>query len=605
MRKLLIEHDKIDAFDIQLAEILVPEADSPVFYLVLLLSRAIRAQHSCLPLSSIDRNDPFGLIHTAHGKKETPFSLQDDFTKLLTSHMAVGDNKPLRFYNDNLYFARYDDYEKVFVNAITSRNALETNLDTEQLKNLLARYFEPTNDIDWQKVACAVACLKRFCIISGGPGTGKTTTVTKLLAILQSLYSKVPLKVQLVAPTGKAAARLSESIANAKQFLKIDSQIAKHIPDTAQTLHRLLGVIHLSTKFRHNKQNPLDVDLVILDEASMVDLAMLAKLFDALPDHARVILLGDKDQLSSVDTGNVLSDLCKPLMLGVDHHYTATTAKALAQLFDTSFHAAQESGYLLNDNLAFLQVSHRFKSDSGIGRLAKAVNSNDINALHQVYSANHSDLQFNALEKGFKAFVERAANNYAVYLSAINQGASITEIHNAFSTYQILCATRVGPYGTNELNAKIEKQLINNNLIKRTGAFYIGMPIMVSENNYQLNLFNGDIGIIIQDENGRLMASFIDDQGAERLISTTRLPQFDIVYAMTIHKSQGSEFNDVAMVLPANSPVVNRQLVYTGITRAKSTFELLSLAGGLEKAMAKTVSRYSGLFERFQANNNA
>lgn len=600
MRKLLIEHDKIDAFDIQLAEILVAESDSPVFYLVLLLSRAVRSQHSCLPLTSIDRDDPFHLALTSHGKKESPFTAQDDFAALLTSHIAVGDDKPLRLYNDNLYFARYDDYEKVFVNAITARNALEPNLDNEQLKNLLSNYFEPTNDIDWQKVACAVACLKRFCIISGGPGTGKTTTVTKLLAILQSLYSKVPLKVQLVAPTGKAAARLSESIANAKQFLNIDSQIAKHIPDTAQTLHRLLGVIHLSNKFRHNQQNPLDVDLVILDEASMVDLAMLAKLFDALPNHARVILLGDKDQLSSVDTGNVLSDLCKPLILGKDHSYSGQTAKQLAQLLDKPISATQQKDYLLNDNLAFLQVSHRFKSDSGIGRLAKAVNSNDINALHQVYSDNFNDLTFSSLETDFKVFIERAASKYEAYLSAIKQGASISEIHSTFANYQVLCATRVGSYGTNELNTKIEKELSNSNLIQRSGAFYIGMPIMVSENNYQLNLFNGDIGIIINDENDRLMASFIDEQGAERVISTTRLPQFDTVYAMTIHKSQGSEFKDVAMVLPANSPVVNRQLVYTGITRAKTSFELISLAGGLERAMAKTVSRYSGLFERFQ-----
>ncbi len=602
MRELLIEYDKIDQFDLNLASILVPDSDSKVFYLVLLLSRAVRSQHSCLPLESIDKDDPFNLALTEYGKKQSPFTSDDDFCALLQAHQSVGEQQPLRLFAKHLYFARYDDYEREFVEAVKARNALSTNFDLTELGNLLSHYFKNSGALDWQKVACAVACLKRFCIISGGPGTGKTTTVTKLLAILQSLYSKVPLKVQLVAPTGKAAARLSESIAGAKQYLNLDSQIAKHIPDTAQTLHRLLGVIHLSNKFRHNRQNPLDVDLVILDEASMVDLAMLAKLFDALPSHARVILLGDKDQLSSVDTGNVLSDLCRPLTLGVDHNYTPETAKALAQLLNMPMNAAKPTSYELNDNLAYLQVSHRFKTDSGIGRLAKAVNSNDLNALNEVYHSNSADLMFSSLESDFKGFIDRAAERYSVYLAAIHNGDSIRDIHLAFANYQVLCATRVGPYGTNELNMKIEKQLGQQQLIKRTGNFYIGMPIMISENNYQLNLFNGDIGIIIEDENGRLMASFIDDQGAERVISTTRLPQFDTVYAMTIHKSQGSEFKHVAMLLPVNSPVLNRQLVYTGITRAKESFELVSLAGGLERAMARTVSRYSGLCARFQRN---
>ena len=604
MRDLLLANEKIDLFDIKLAELLVPDFDANpvVFYTVLLLSRAVRSQHSCLPLDKINLQDPFALALTEHGIKETPFSDYEELVNSIASHHAVGKDKPLRLVGGNLYLARFDDYEAAFVSAVDMRNKEQPQLDLSHLKELLNQYFGQSQTPDWQKVACAIACLKRFCIISGGPGTGKTTTVTKLLAVLQSLYNSVPLKIKLVAPTGKAAARLSESIANAKGHLALDAQLAKQIPDSAQTLHRLLGVIHLSNKFRHHQHNKLDVDLIVLDEASMVDLAMLAKLFSALPDHARVILLGDKDQLSSVDTGNVMADLCKPLLLGKEHAYQKDFAAQLAKLTGVAITTSPKNTYALTDNLAFLQVSHRFKGDSGIGKLAQAVNNNDVTSLNTISQNQYPDLTFTPLETDFRDFIIRAANNYHGYLTEIANRNDVIAIHKAFSSFQVLSATKVGPFGTEQLNLQIEKQLANEGKIIRSGAFYVGMPIMISENNYQLNLFNGDIGIIIRDETGRLMASFIDDNGQARLISTTRLPDFNMVYAMTIHKSQGSEFKHVAMVLPANSAVTNRQLVYTGITRAREQFELVSTSSSLTQAMGRGVSRYSGLFNRFEIN---
>ena len=352
----------------------------------------------------------------------------------------------------------------------------------------------------------------------------------------------MPLKVKLVAPTGKAAQRLSESIVSAKQRLNIEPTLAKLIPDNAQTLHRLLGVIHLSNNFRHHRLNPLDADLVVLDEASMVDVAMLSKFFDALPSHTRVILLGDKDQLSSVDTGNVMSDLCQPLTLGNDHRYTHDICKLLKELTEQGNIGTVNTNYLLNDNLAYLRFSHRFDEKSGIGQLAKAVNKNDIKAITEIKKKPHSDLLFTPLDTEFKQFIQRAAQRYYAYFEAVKLEHSIEQIHHAFSQYQILSATRVGPYGTEQLNNLIERQLVAEQIIKREGQCYVGMPLMINENNYQLNLFNGDIGIVIKDENNRLMASFIDESGKAKLISVTRLPAYDKVYAMTIHKSQGSEF---------------------------------------------------------------
>jgi exodeoxyribonuclease V alpha subunit len=604
MLETLIKYEKIDQFDIYLADLLVPDREQAltVYYSVLLLSRAVRSQHSCLPLNTIDLTDPFKLRHTEYGKAETPFGLIEELYKELASYNAVGQTKPIRIVENNLYFARFDEYEKGFVNAVKLRNNKQVNIDDKDLTKWLNHYFPPTKQPDWQKVACAIACLKPFCIISGGPGTGKTTTVIKLLAVLQSLYKKTPLKIKLVAPTGKAAQRLSESIVGAKQRLSLEQDIATLIPDNAQTLHRLLGVIHLSNQFKHHRLNPIDADLVVLDEASMVDLAMLSKLFDALPENTRVIFLGDKDQLSSVDAGNVMSDLCRPLTLGNDHSYAKEFSLLLSELTGVPHIRTVTSHYSLNDNLAYLQYSHRFDEKSGIGQLAKAVNKNDIAGLADIIKNNPSDLLFTSLETEFKAFIEAAAEHYQLYFDAVKANGSIEDIHKRFASFQILSATRVGPYGTEQLNKLIEKELITRSRITMDGHCYVGMPLMISENNYQLNLFNGDIGIVIKDENNRLMASFIDESGKARLISVTRLPSYDKVYAMTIHKSQGSEFEHVAMVLPANSPVINRQLVYTGITRAKKSFELVATENGLQQAMDRVVSRYSGLYSRFQSS---
>lgn len=600
MLDLLIKYEKVDTLDIQFTTLIEPNTEHPIFYLILLLSRAVRLQHSCLPLSMIDIDDPFCLNYTDHQRKETVFDSLTHIQTLLQHHDAVGQEKPLTLYQGHLYLSRFDAYERNFVQAVTLRNQQNTEIDLNQVSALLEHYFPDEQGPNWQKVACAAACLKRFSIISGGPGTGKTTTVTKLLAILQSLYASVPLKVKLVAPTGKAAARLSESIVSAKQYLQIDTQIAKHIPETAFTLHRLLGVIYLSNQFRHNKHNLLDVDLLVLDEASMVDLSMLAKLFEALPTHTRVIMLGDKDQLSSVDAGNVMADLCAPLTFGRDHTYSAQFAKQLAELCNMPLGVNNNTQYQLNDNLSFLQFSHRFQATSGIGQLAKAVNNNDINALNQIRNSSLSDLTFTAIESQFKSFIDYATNQYSHFINLAKQGAAYHEVHKAFASFQILSSTRLGPFGVNNLNRLVEKQLLNDGHIINTGHYYVGMPLMISENNYQLNLFNGDIGILILDGKNRLMSSFIDENGEQRLISTTRLPAFEKVYAMTIHKSQGSEFDEVAMVLGQSTGTVNKQLVYTGITRAKSRFQLVAVKGALEYAMSRNVARYSGLFQRFQ-----
>jgi exodeoxyribonuclease V alpha subunit len=625
----LTDEHRVRVVDVKLAELLsgtnAQQGYDDLFYIILMLCLSQQSQHSCLTLTEVDWTNPFNLRQSDFTKLEgtqpdtlSPFS--DDFTTeaaigYLVSHHSVGEQKPLQLFNQRLYFSRLAGYEQTLAQRLLTMSERQLNIDDAVLAQLLTRYFpdDPSIDIDWQKVACAIAATKGFSVITGGPGTGKTTTVTKLLAILQSLYQAAPLSIKLVAPTGKAAARLTESILGAKNKLsEIPDDINALIPQSAQTIHRLLGVKPFTNKFRHDKSNPLHVDVLIIDEASMVDLSLMAKLIEALPDHARLILLGDKDQLASVDTGSVMSDLCQGLVLGQTPRYSKVRCEQLITLcFNgaVKLNAQSQSEFKLADCIAFLQHSYRFDAKSGIGQLALAVNTNNrgiLNYVEQQSSEGHfSDiiLDYDFVSTPIEKLVNSAASHYANYLTLIAQGASVAQVHAAFASYQLLAAVREGDYGVNSLNQRIERVLQQHGLISvnPNQRHYIGMPIMVSQNDYQLKLFNGDIGILMPDDSGQLKALFIDEQGNERAFSPARLPAHDKVYVMTIHKSQGSEFSYTAMVLPPLKQAsigINRQLVYTGITRAKQTFELVADKKVLQLAMGKSVSRASGLYER-------
>ncbi|CAH9054825.1 RecBCD enzyme subunit RecD [Pseudoalteromonas holothuriae] len=609
---ILLQQSRIRHADLGLAKLLNYQRIDENFYVILLLLRAEQQQHSCLVFDDVDWFDPFLLKICQLDSPQAPWLANEALViwQQLAIHPAIGEGKPLVLFRDKLYLSRLANYEALLAERFLLMQKQPLSVDQKMLKKLLNAYFPSKQEetIDWQKVACAMAAISGFCVITGGPGTGKTTTVTKLLAILQSLYIQAPLTIKLVAPTGKAAARLSESILGAKAKLGLDEKLYELIPEQAQTIHRLLGVIPQSNQYRHNQFNPLHLDLLIIDEASMVDLSLLAKLMQALPKHARLILLGDKDQLASVDTGSVLSDLCQQLLLNSQPSYS----QALCDKLNTLCFAGkaqlqgQDSEFALSDSVAFLQKSHRFDSRSGIGQLALAVNNNDTKLLRQTLNKGYDDIALMALtNEQYQALIERSAEQYGVYLQLMHQGADVIAIHRAFAQYQLLAALREGPYGVEQLNRRIEQALYVKQLIQPTTRHYAGQPIMVVENDYQLKLFNGDIGILLIDEQGQLKATFIDEQGGVRAFYPARLPRHENVYVMTIHKSQGSEFAHTAMILPPlqrSSIGINRQLVYTGITRAKSYFELVAQEQVLLNAMNRSVSRCSGLRDRLMKN---
>lgn len=419
--------------------------------------------------------------------------------------------------------------------------------------------------VNWQKVAAAVALTRRFSVISGGPGTGKTTTVTKLLASLvtQAQQDNKNIAIKLVAPTGKAAARLTESIGQAVQSIGLAPEVKEAIPTDASTLHRLLGYIPNQVDFRHNKSNPLHLDVLVVDEASMVDLPMMARLLDAVPEHARVILLGDKDQLASVEAGAVLGDICQFTKMG----YSQNQAQQLSQL--TGFNLpAQSHNNAVADSLCMLQKSYRFDARSGIGQLAKAINEGSKFKVEAVWDKGFSDIRFHDLSNdSYNAMITMMVNGYRSYLGHIHAGDKPEIVLKAFSQIQLLCAMREGDFGVVGLNQRIEKALKKSDLIPHGDEiWYSGRPVMVTQNDYGVGLYNGDIGIAMPDPiDQRLRVYFDMPDGSIRGVLPSQLPEHETVYAMTIHKSQGSEFEHTVLALPAEfSPILTRELIYTG-----------------------------------------
>ncbi len=360
---------------------------------------------------------------------------------------------------------------------------------------------------DWQKIAASIALTRKLAVISGGPGTGKTTTVTKLLLALaaQAKHNNEQPIIKLAAPTGKAAARLTESVGKALASIHFDESLKAVVPTESSTIHRLLGAIPNSVKFQHDRSNPLKVDVLVIDEASMVDLSMMYRIIEALPDNARLILLGDKDQLSSVEAGSVLGDICQFLK----HGYSSVQAKSIAAL--THHHIASHSSALpvISDSLCMLQKSYRFDIRSGIGQLAKAINKGHFEELEKVYQNDFRDIvQFSVNKTNLNQMIRTIVEKYRDYLKPIEESSehtgNVLELArlslDAFSRCRLLCALREGDYGVSGLNQKIEQGLEARKLIYVKGEqWYHGRPVMVTRNDHNLGLYNGDIGICIFD----------------------------------------------------------------------------------------------------------
>ncbi|MDG4555900.1 MAG: exodeoxyribonuclease V subunit alpha [Candidatus Contendobacter sp.] len=503
-----------------------------------------------------------------------------------------------------LYLYRYWEYERRLADDLLRRaGEVATTVDAARLRADLDRLFPRHPQLtgpDWQKVAAAVAVLKRICIISGGPGTGKTSTVLKILALLTGQTDGRPLRIALAAPTGKAAARLQEAIRAAKPALGLEPERLAQIPEEASTLHRLLGARPDSVYFRHDRDHPLAVDVLVVDEVSMVGLALMAKTVDALPPAARLILLGDKDQLASVEAGAVLGDLC----FGGGRFSPEFRAR-LAALTGEALPRGRITPPPLADAIVLLRHSYRFSAASGIGALARAVNGGKGGAAVTLLTGSpHEDLAWRTLADPAELpdqLAEPIGAGFAPYLRAAREGAEPATVFEHFNRFRVLSALRNGPFGVEALNGLCEAALRDRGLIQSRRDWYPGRPVMIVRNDYNLRLFNGDIGITLPDPDDpeRMRVFFLGSDGALRGFAPARLPEHETVYAMTVHKSQGSEFDQIVMVTPnAPSPVLSRELVYTALTRARQRAAFHGLPEVLAGAVERRLRRSSGLRDR-------
>ena len=476
-------------------------------------------------------------------------------------------NSPLILEGSRLYLHRYWHYET----RLAEQLKYKVNHSPQELLNInkwLDLYFpnkreiDTTKEPDWQRLAAEKTAQQLFTIIVGGPGTGKTTTVLKILALLQELRHEkhqTPFSIALAAPTGKAAMRLQESIGTGLKNQEFSTEIKKTIPNEVSTIHRLLGAKPASPYFKHHADNPLIYDLVVIDEASMVDLALMSKLVDALRPDARLILLGDKDQLASVESGAILNDLS----LG------------------------------LPENTSELKKTWRF--DHQIKDFAAAINQQNS---QQAWDIITSD-DYPAITLVTTPLLANIMAASKEYFDAAQANQPPKKVFQAFKQFQVLCSNRRGKYGVEGINQSIERSLKQREgNIQPWGIWYAGKPIIITRNDPNTQLFNGDIGICLA-EKGSLYIFFQLANGDIKKLLPSRLPQHETAYALTIHKSQGSEFEHVLMVLPEKpNPVLGKELIYTAVTRAKKKVEIASNQQVFDYALNQQVARQSGLIEK-------
>jgi exodeoxyribonuclease V alpha subunit len=524
-----------------------------------------------------------------------------------------GDYRPLILDGSRLYLYRYWDFEKRLADTLKTL-AVSTfkDFDEQRLKDSFERIFprvehDREKDVDWRRVAAFSSFRNGLCVISGGPGTGKTFAVARILALLIEQTLDRKLHIALTAPTGKAATRLQEAIKKAKVGLNCSESVKTAIPEEASTIHRLLGGRPDSPSFRFNRDAPLPYDVVIIDEASMVDLVLFSRLAQAVKPRSRLILLGDKDQLASVEAGSVLGDICD---MEAIHRFSSSFISDCYRATgeEIGYSASDTPGAAMDDCIIQLNKNYRFSKASGVYSVSHAVNDgNGSQALDLIRNSSFGDINWKSLPRPDKLprrLQEWIMERYTAYLKASDP----LEAFDLFTRSRILSALREGPYGVHNLNIAVEHILQKQELVDWGGRWYSGRPVMITKNDYSLRLFNGDIGITMADHerDGELRVFFIGPDGSVRSFPPLRLPDHETVYAMTVHKSQGSEFDAVLLMMPdRDTRVLTRELIYTAITRAKEKIQIWGKEDIFLTAIQRRIRRSSGLRDALWSHHEA
>ncbi|QEO57348.1 exodeoxyribonuclease V subunit alpha [Francisella marina] len=532
------------------------KSNEVLFHILIKLMHVYSHGHSCLKIADISNKTIFASEQSTQSDAKVGFKIPsfDEIVSILES--LDYDKLPIHFAKeyDSLYIKRLWNYEVEIANFIKSRTIQNTQQDN-YIEEIVDKLFEPADEIDWQKQAVIKSLNYNFSIISGGPGTGKTTTVAKLLLAIQMLNQNQQ-RIALLAPTGKAAQRMTESL-NSVLSKRVDNDSYLGLSNLeAQTIHRFLGLRPNSTHVKYNEQSKAPYDVIIVDEASMLDMNIFIKLIRAVADNTKLILIGDTNQLPSVEAGSLLANFT--------HHRDGDITPYTTLLIKN------------------------YRSQQYINNLAASVLKGDINIdSHQNENINSHSI------RNLDTYLRDYAKRYSQLEKCSDYKEALTELNK----FRILVANKNLEIGTDKLNQKIEKFMS-----KPIDSSYKGKPIMITQNSYSLGLFNGDVGIIWPDDTGKLRAYF--DGKDAKAFSLNMLPKYESVYAMTIHKTQGSEFDEIVIILPAeNNEALSKQLLYTAITRAKHLLTIISEQSSLRDIAQKDIKRNSNISELVSLSN--
>ncbi len=547
----------LDVADVRVAERLCAlgkESDERVALAVALVVRGLRSGSVCVELAT---------VASTVGAEELPWPDPAEWLTAVRASALLGTQAVLHLYDDRLlYLDRYWREERQVCDDIVALLASRPAADVPALARLFPANYEE------QRRAAEIAVTQAVTVLTGGPGTGKTTTVARLLALVAEqaqLTGATRARIALAAPTGKAAARLQEAVLH--EVAKLDAADQMRLGELhATTLHRLLGSRpDSSSRFRHHRANRLPHELIVVDETSMVSLTMMARLLEAVRPEARLILVGDADQLTSVEAGAVLADLVEGL-----------AARADVQV-------------------AALRTSHRF--GQAIGVLAEAIRSGDADRALGLLRSGDEHIEFLEADD----VTERLLRSIVVpHALALRQAAVLGATEEALATldrHRLLCAHREGPYGVRRWNRQVEQWLSDETGQPPWSEWYAGRPLLATANDYGLRVFNGDTGVVIARPDG--LRAVIATASGPLDFATSRLSDVETMHAMTIHKSQGSQADEVTVLLPSDdSRLLTRELLYTAVTRAKRKVRLVGSEASVRAALARRAIRATGLRHR-------